>query len=392
MCTALKNPSKTNKNMNDDYKNHKFILLCGDNLNSLGVLRSLGEDGIVPYIILLQEGHISLLSKSKYPKKIIPSSSFEESYRILLAQFSNEAYKPFILTTDDNHEQILDEHYDELVGKFYFFNAGAQGRVTKYMDKMELCKLAEKCGLRVPSSEVVVPGILPKSLKYPVFTKTINPYSEGWKRDVFICNNEEELLEAYQGMVSPALIIQEYVDKVGEISMQGISICGGEKVFLPFERMYLRFSKTNFGGYMYYQRFSNDGLREKIQSMIREIGFSGCFEIEFLVDKNDNLYFLEINLRFSASNYGVNFGGVNQAALWAKSTLGNSIIADSNSIRDRRFYVINEPEDVKYIRKVGICCWIKQFLTADSYYLFNAKDPVPMLSFWFQKLTRKLKK
>lgn len=377
--------------ISEDYKKHKFILLCGDNMNSLGVLRSLGEDGIAPYVIL-QKNRTSLLSKSKYPKTIIPSSSFEESLHILLSQFSNETYKPFILTTDDNHEQLLDEHYDEIIDRFYFFNGGCRGMVTRYMDKMELCRLAAKFGLKVPCSEVVVPGTLPKSLKYPVFTKTINPYSAGWKRDVFICNDENELLSAYKSMVSPSLIVQEYIDKVGEISMQGISICGGEKVFLPFERMYLRFSKKAFGGYMYYQRFDNDDLREKIQAMIKEINYSGCFEIEFLIDKSNNLYFLEINLRFSASNYGVNYGGVNQAVIWAKSTLNNCICVNSNGIRNKRYYVMNEPKDVCYIKNVGLFRWIWQFLTADSYYLYNAKDPIPMLSFWFQKLTRKLKK
>ena len=29
--------------------------------------------------------------------------------------------------------------------------------------------------------------------------------------------------------------------------------------------------------------------------MIKEINYSGCFEIEFLIDKSNNLYFLEIN-------------------------------------------------------------------------------------------------
>ena len=378
--------------MEGEYRKHKFVLLCGDSLNSLGVLRSLGEDGIEPYIILLQEGHISLLSKSKYPKKIIFSSSYEESIQILLSQFSDETYKPFVLTTDDNHEQILDEHYDELIDRFYIFNGGSRGAVTKYMDKMELCSLAMECGFEVPCSEVVVPGTLPKKLKYPVFTKTINPYSDGWKRDVYICNDEKELLEAYQGMVSPALIVQEYIDKVGEISMQGVSICGGEHVFLPFERMYLRFSKTSFGGYMYYQQFDNKELRDKIQSMIRKINYSGCFEIEFLVDRKNVFYFLEINLRFSASNYGVNYGGVNQAVLWAKSTLSNSIDVDSVVTKNGRYYVMNEPEDVHYIKKVGLLRWIKQFLTADSYYLYNAKDTFPMWSFWFQKLKKKIKK
>lgn len=33
-------------NKNDEVLLHKHILLCGDNYNSLGIIRSLGEKGI----------------------------------------------------------------------------------------------------------------------------------------------------------------------------------------------------------------------------------------------------------------------------------------------------------------------------------------------------------
>ena len=33
-------------------RNHKFIVLCEDHYNPLGIVRSLGEEGIKPFVVL----------------------------------------------------------------------------------------------------------------------------------------------------------------------------------------------------------------------------------------------------------------------------------------------------------------------------------------------------
>ena len=359
-----------------DIKEHKHILICGDNINSLNILRSLGEMGICPIAIIQREGHVPLLKNSKYVGEILWADGYDEALH-LLQTYADAVCPPFIYLTDDNHLQLLDANYDELKNKFYFFNAGEQGRITQYLSKQKQCRLAEQCGLKVPKYEEVKNGELPKTLNYPIITKTYNSYSAGWKRDVTICYTPEELMDAYEHMISERLLLQEYVEKTGEYSMQGISIHNGESVYMPFERMYLRYTKTSFGGYMYYQPFKNVELQKKLQNMIKEIGFSGCFEIEFLVDKQQQLHFLEINLRFSASNYGVNNGGINLPYLWAKSMQNQRIDTQIFSPRKDRYYVMNEVKDANQAKKIGIFKWLTQLITADGYYLYNRRDKWP---------------
>ena len=98
---------------------HKHIIIGGDNLNSLSIIRSLGEKGIFPIAIIVQENHLPQVRKSKYVKNYIETSSFDESFDVLLS-YGDVSCPPFVYTSDDNHQSMLDEHYDQLVNKFHF--------------------------------------------------------------------------------------------------------------------------------------------------------------------------------------------------------------------------------------------------------------------------------
>lgn len=376
----------------ENIKLHKHILVCGDNRNSLCILRSLGEKGIYPIIILQECGNIGLLSSSRYSGKIINVLDFDDAIQKLI-DYADEKCPPFVYFTDDDHLQRLDDHYSQLNGKFYFFNAGATGRITHFLEKEHQCELAKKCGFNVPKYEVVEHGKLPKTLSYPVITKTSNSYSDGWKRDVTICYSPRELELAYSKMVSKQLILQEYIEKTGEYYLQGISINGGDDVYVPFEAQYLHYSKTSFGGYSRYKVFEDQDMLRKIKKMIQEINFSGCFEVEFLIDKNQQLHFLEINMRFSGANYGVNIGGVNLPYVWALSTLENKIDTAGLILKQSAYYVVNDMMDYQFAKETGYLKWLKQMLSADGYYLFNRKDLKPFFHFWFgYKMKRLFKK
>lgn len=375
----------------NEVKNHLHIIFGADNMNTLSIARSLGEVGISPLVMMADESHIPLVKHCRYVKELKNFSTWEDAFAFLKS-LANPKYKPFIYTSDDGNQCLLDQHYDELIDGFYFFNGGKVGQISYFTDKDIQCNLAKACGFRVPQFEVVKRGVLPKTLQYPIFTKTLNPCMNGWKKDVTICYSEEELKEAYKQMVSEKFILQEYIEKIGEYSVQGLSIDGGQSVLMPFERMYLRFSSTSFGGYMYYQPFENNELREKIINLIQKIGYTGCFEIEFLVDKDSQLRFLEVNLRFSASNYGITYGGVNLPYVWSRSMLNGCIQTEDLPIKQSRYYVMNEPSDITSIKRIGLFTWVKQFIHADCLYLWHNNDILPVFSFWWNKSIRKLRK
>ena len=369
---------------------HNHIVLCGDNLNALSIVRSLGEVGIKPIVILLKGNPIQLVAKSRYVGKMYTTSSFDESLDVLRS-YADTVCKPFVYTSDDDHQGLLDQHYDELKDGFYFFNAGQQGRVTYFMDKDKICDAAKECGFTIANGEVLQRGELPKSLKYPVITKTLNPCDSGWKRDVGIYNSAEELAEAYPQMISKSLLVQEYIEKKNELSMQGFSVDGGAIVYLPFKRQYFRFTKTTYGSYCYYRTYDDDELRQRITNLIRLVGFSGNFEIEFIEKHDSSLVFLEINFRHALSNYASTVGGVNLPYEWAKATLSHSV--EGLKPTKEYFTALFESKDyASFVQtgKISLFHWLKDFFAADSYYLWNRRDMRPVLSFYVGKIKRKL--
>lgn len=371
---------------------HKHIIIGGDNLNSLSIIRSLGEKGIFPIAIIVQENHLPQVRKSKYVKNYIETSSFDESFDVLLS-YGDVSCPPFVYTSDDNHQSMLDEHYDQLVNKFHFFNAGQAGRINYYMDKENLCQLANDCGFRVPKREVVNLGVLPTQITYPIITKTINSYSAGWKRDVGIYYSESELSDAYKGMISERLLLQEYITKKNELEVHGFSINGGAEVYLSYYSLYYRFTETTFGGYKYYKPFVDEKVATKIEQMIRKVHYTGNFEVEFLVDKDDELVFLEINFRFPLSNYACTYGGANMPYLWAQSTLQDKIVYP---IGLKEFFTCkNEAIDFNQTvgrKKISFAKWIKETIHTDCLLMYNRHDIKPFLSFWWGKVKKIVKK
>ena len=51
-------------------------------------------------------------------------------------------------------------------------------------------------------------------------------------------------------------------------------------------------------------------MRQRITQLIRNIGYSGNFEIEFIEKAEGSLVFLEINFRHALSNYASTYGGI----------------------------------------------------------------------------------
>ena len=96
-----------------DIHQHKFIICGGDGLNPLGIIRSLGEEGIHPYLILKRDKKKkSVISASKYIEQIYYANAEEDVIDILIKVFGDEANKPFVFLTGEGNAESLDQHYD----------------------------------------------------------------------------------------------------------------------------------------------------------------------------------------------------------------------------------------------------------------------------------------
>lgn len=370
---------------NHEIYKHKHICLVGDHYNPLAIIRSLGEEGIKPIVLLCCENPY-LVHHSKYIGELHIFKSNQEGIDYLIEHYSNEPLKPFVYNGSDDTGLIIDQHYDQLKDHFFFSNA--QGSLEKYQNKYHITKLAENCGVGIPKEEILKVGEMPTSLRYPVFTKAVTSAKGGaWKDQAFICNTPEELKEAYNKIKADEILVQEFIVKKNELCIDGISINAGKEVFMPYGCGYYRFVPGSYGNYMKFTPFLDKELTEKIVKIIKGAKYTGIFCIEFMVGQNDELYFLEVNFRHSGWGYAFTVGGFNLPVRWAMSTLEEKINLDGFKYLDS-FDAINDFSDFKdnlKLKDVSIFKWFKQYKNSECKYYYNSKDKKP---FYFAMLKK----
>ena len=362
-------------------RDHQFIVFGAEHYNPLTVIRTLGIRGIYPnFIAVKNKSRVS--SKSKYVHKNHYVETIEEGYSVLLKEYGySQRYKPFLIVTDDDIQSYLDLKYDELKDQFIFFQAGKSGRVTEFMDKKNILDLAKKHGLKILPTFVTEHGEVPKNLPYPILTKSISPNIGGWKSDVHICNSADDLKKAYEHILSPKVVIQPYLEKKNEDCIDGFSIDKGKQIFAPMAATYNYLLPGYYSPYMTFHSFDDKAMKKSCINMLTEVGFEGIFSIEFLIDKEDNFYFTEINFRNSPWNYAAALLDMPIPILWAKAMLSGRIEESwYKKPIPENFTAMIEPVD--YSKRVNggmieAADWLIDFKTTQCPFYFDIEDPEP---------------
>lgn len=382
----------------------RYIIFASDHWNTLGVLRCLGENGINPEIILVEDDRKGYLVKSsKYCKDIKRFTSIDEGFKYLLSilPIYDEDRQdfwdlPILLTGMDRIQVYLDIHSQELKGRCHFFNSAIDGGIRKLMDKSFQNEMAKNCGL-TPIKSIVIEKEIPftNNLDFPILTKSINSESLGWKNSMHICNSDEELKSAIDSIQDKKIMLQEFIDKKNELAVMGISYNDGKNVVIPLSLSYLRSTPGAYGTYIYIERLFDQTLRNKIQAFMQKCRFNGIFEIEFIIDKNDKLWFMETNFRISAWVHGYADYGFNMPVLYGKVCSGENINDVMVMDRERRFKGILEPSDfVAHVipHHVGLWRWLKDLKGADTYFFYDKNDKKPFFSMVYKNLFKFLKR
>lgn len=366
-----------------------YIIFGEEHYNPLGVIRSLGENNIKPIAIIIKN-NLKFASKSKYISKLHLVETIEEGYNILINEYGDKINKPFLITTDDKITSFLDNHYKELNNKFIFFNAGEVGRISQYMDKVNINNLAKKHGISIIKSWVVNVGEIPEDIEYPVITKAIISTLDNWKKESFICNSRKELNEVYKKLRTKKIIIQKFIKKKNELCLDGFSVDKGKKVFYAIASNYNNIIDNAYSNYMTVKNPYDKEIEIKLNKMFKEIGFEGIFSVEFLIDENDNFYFLEINFRNSTWSYASTKAGMNLPLLWSKAMIDKSIV-DSSHVDFKEFNAMAEFVDFKdrvYTNQISFLKWIIQLINCKCLFFINLKDMNPI----YFRILNKIKK
>ena len=370
-----------------DVFDHLHIVLCNEHYNPLGIIRSLGEAGIRPIAIIVR-GKRAFVGSSKYISKAIYVENINEAVRVLMDDYSNCAKKPFIYITNDPFLEYIDSHYNDFKESFFVTNAREEGKISFYMNKDNINRLALESGLNIPSSTIVKKGQLPQGLNYPVITKAIASTAGAWKKDSFICDSETELLEAYSKIKGDTILIQEFIDRKGEFNIDGISVNHGESVFLSMVTDYIYLVPGRYSTYMDVLNVTNEELSSKIKKIIAQIGYEGIFDAEFMMGKDDKIYFLEINLRPNAFNYASTCAGMNDPYLWAKGMLDGYVSDDNYKQIPAGFRAMVENDDFKdrvLSKETSVIRWLKDFFSCNCHFYFNRHDIKPFINAFLKK-------
>lgn len=360
-------------------RNHLFIVIGEEHYNPLGIIRSLGQQGIAPIFIAVK-GKSQVASKSKYVKRNHFADSVEEAYDILIENYGKENERPFVITSDDDIQSLLDMNYEKLKDRFILFNAGADGRITKFMDKKTILEIAERHGFKVLRTVVTDRGVVPPGLEYPVITKSISPNIGGWKSDVHICGSEDELKAAYDSILSPKVVIQKFIEKKNEYCLDGFSVNRGKKMFIPIASIYNYRIRGYYSPYMTVYPFKDEKMADSLNEMLEEIGFEGIFSIEFLIDEDGTYYFSEINFRNSTWGYIAAKLGMPLPMLWAEAMLSGEINESWYKSIPDHYTAMVEPIDYgKRIveGRVSLADWMIDFKTTDCPFYLDRDDPEP---------------
>lgn len=366
--------------MNNSIQGHIVIVFALEHYNPLGLIRSLGENGINPIYFSIKRRE-EVATHSKYISKIYRANSVEEGYLLLLKEYGcfDYEHRPIVLFSDDKSVGYFDLHYNEIKDRFICYNAGAQGRINEFMDKKNILELAKKHGFNVLDSYVVNKGEIPNNLIYPVITKDISPNSGSWKSDVFICKDENELKEAYKTITSPQVLIQRFINKKNEYALEGFCIRNGEEMMIVTSLTWKYLIKGYYSPYHDVMPFENKDMEEKLLKMFKEIGFEGIFEVEFIIDQDETYYFLETNFRASAWNHTGSIAGMPLSYLWVKSMLDGHI-AEGIKKSFEPFTDMSEVIDFgKRVDtgKISLAQWLLEFKQAKGTYFYDENDPEP---------------
>lgn len=357
---------------------HLVIVMSIEHYNPLSLIRSLGMNQIAPIYIAIK-GKDRIASSSRYVSLAHYVDTIEEAYELLLDRYGNEEKAPFVLTGDDVTISLLDKHYDELKDRFLVFNAGKAGRINQFMDKFAILELAKKHGLPTLDTVVVDRGIIPENISYPIITKSISPVIGGWKSDVHICENEDDLKNAFASIRSEKVLIQKYVDKKNEYTLEGFCVDHGNSTCIPISITYNYLLKGYYSPYFTVKDADNETVNEALAAMFKEIGFEGIFEVEFIMDNDGTLYFSEINFRNSPWSYPSAFLEMPIPYYWLESMLKHEVTLKKVPV-PKGFTGMNEPVDYEKRvngRMISQAQWLYEFKSANVTFYYDKDDPEP---------------
>ena len=372
----------------------------------LSVIRSVASLGCEVTIIHIGAPTKPIDGYSKYVNEILyfnRQEGTEGLVKLLLEKCTVEGQKPIIFPTSDFSALAIDD--DEIKKHFavpYIINNNSQSSILNYqlsiaywMDKAHQKALAFSVGLNTAGSVVIERGkegfLIPEDVKYPCFTKPVSSIGAG-KKCQRRCNNPEELkavLAIADKNNITKVLVEDFINISHEYAVLGFS--DGKEVVIPGVIKFLKESKKHKGVALAGEVMPTEGfedLIDKFSEFIRQMGFVGIFDIDFL-ENNGVFYFDEMNLRTGGSGMAILKAGVNLPAMFVKAMCGDSTDGMAQAVTHTATFV-NEKMALDDFSEgcMSFCEYKRLLATADILFIKDESDAAPYQE--YEKQVREL--
>lgn len=369
------------------------IVLGSDSVNALGLVQSLGREGVKVVSVLVCEKS-ELIRHSKYASEIYSVKDFEAGVETILEKFVSSE-PTLIIPAGDGAAMALDKNRKRLSTHYLFEYTNDEWNISTLMQKHVQIDLASKYGFRVPISVNLRKGDdAPTDMLYPCIVKPLVS-CVGDKRDILFADNKDGLNNILKNELrfSEEVLVQQFISRDYEYVIMGCSFANGD-IYIPLSDRAVKFNHflQETLTVSYVEPFDSEIAVEvdKIKELMRGVGYVGLFSVEFMHNMKDGkIYFTEINFRND---------GINSFIVHCGANLPYLHLCDLYGLQKKSYSPITSSK--KYIwegihfnaflkRCISFSEWISDFKGMSGFLYYFKDDPKP---FYFQFINKILLK
>jgi len=365
-----------------------ILLAATDNYGVLTAVRALRAAGYAPWLAVHQPRTYVARSRAAAGTVLVPDPTVDaEGFSGELAAAAVQLSAAAVLPSVEAHLLALSGRDADFAG--IAFGTPSSESVERATDKDLLPEFATSAGLRTPPTKKVVLGDgeamgifgFPAILK-PLRSRIRNPdgtvsaYSA--PRYVSTSQEAEEVLRALpnrEGLVQP--YISGSLCSVSGVSWNGELVCAQHQLSI-------RIWPMRVGVSSYAETIpQNAELERGVGRLLRSIGWSGLFQVQFMRDPRGEHYLIDLNPRIYGSLALAVAAGMNLPGMWTDLLLGRQPRVDGYRVGVR---FRQEEKDARALAKMLVDGNRLSALRGlvprrnTTHAIFSLRDPLPLLT------------
>ncbi|MFH1148407.1 MAG: hypothetical protein V1736_11975 [Pseudomonadota bacterium] len=368
-------------------------VIIGADFQALGAVRSLSQEGVPVFLVEHERGicrysryvtrmarNYSLLSDGKFPDFLIDLAKKEGVEGWVLFPNDDECVKMLSICRD-----TLDGWYRNPVPSWDI--------VKKFYHKENAAQVAEEIGIPVPRryQGKNLGDFLCQDLGFPLVLKP--SCKEGFypkvKRKAIRVDSREGFVREYKIMSSiigpSAIVVQEMIEGGPKNLYSFATVFDGRNIIAGMAARRWRQHPMDFGhATTYAESVEVPELEILTQKLLREIGFYGLAEVEFMYDSREGVFkFIEINGRVWGWHTLAKAAGVNLPLVLFKLMTGDRTLSPKprQGVKWVRF-ITDVPTVFKEIAggRMTLGEYVDSLRGEKEFAVFSAKDPLPFFA------------